>query len=75
MYSVLQPKVKESYLVTDEYDVGITLKLFPKECIFSFSRKQVALFLLTLGVGEGNLRKVARTESSIQHLVFPPVRS
>lgn len=42
--------------------------------IFLF-KKQVALFLLTLGVGEGNLRKVARTESSIQHLVFPPVRS
>ena len=75
MYSVFQPKVKESYLVTDEYDVGITLKLFRKECIFSFPRKQVALFLLTLGVGEGNLRKVARTESSIQLLVFPPVRS
>ena len=68
MYSMLQPKVKESYLVTDEYDVGITLKLFRKESIFSFSRKQVALFLLTLGVGEGSLRKVARTESSIQHL-------
>ena len=42
--------------------------------IFLF-KKQVALFLLTLGVGEGNLRKVARTESSIQLLVFPPVRS
>lgn len=46
MYSVLQPKVKESYLVTDEYDVGITLKLFRKEFIFSFSRKQVALFFI-----------------------------
>ena len=65
---MLQPKVKESYLVTDEYDVGITLKLFRKESIFSFSRKQVALFLLTLGVGEGILRRVARTDGSIHHL-------
>ena len=43
MYSMLQPKVKESYLVTDEYDVGITLKLFRKESIFSFSRKQMSV--------------------------------
>ena len=28
MYSLLHPKVKEGYLVTHEYDVGITLKLF-----------------------------------------------
>ena len=72
MYSVLQPKVKESYLVTDEYDVGITLKLFRKECIFSFSRKQVALFLLTLGVGEvksQELRAVFNSSCSHQCVV------
>ena len=70
MYSVLQPKVKESYLVTDEYDVGIALKLFRKESIFSFSRKQVALFFYWRKVSERvfQLRRVAlRTDISIQH--------